>query len=170
MKKKISIAVVIIAVIVGIYFVFAPTPVGRNSTPSPDEVQKSLDQTGPGAGSGKEMESVEETTPTGVAMEDRVERMRAEYALLEEARGDLRDHINDIKARLYGVELPAGQARDLNHDLMEAFVLLKNPPMLGAFRDVDGIREEIARIERANKRLDEVDQTIDEIKGDESGE
>ena len=164
MKKKISIAVVVIAVIVGIYFVFAPTPVGRNSTPSPDEIQKNLRQTGPGEA---DMEEAEATEPTGVEMESRVERMRAEYALLEEAREGLRDRINELKARLYGVKLPAERANELNHDMMEAFVLLKNPPMLGAFRDVDGIREEIGKIEQANKRLGKVDSAIDEIKGGE---
>lgn len=165
MKKKISIAAIVIAVILGIYFVFAPRQVGDNGVAPPD-IDEALQETEQSAGQPDES-TPDEVQPAGVEADERVQRMREEYAVLEEKREALSNRLDDLRARLYNVELPAGQAREVNDELKKAFMLITNPPMLGAFHEVSDIHSEIDKVERAQRKLNEIGNIIDEVKGGE---
>lgn len=165
MKKKISIAAIVIAIILGIYFVFAPREVGDNDV-APPGIDEALQETEPSAGQSDEP-AQNEVEPTGVDVDERVQRMREEYAVLEKKREALSNRLDDLRARMYNVELPADQAEEVNDELKKAFMLITNPPMLGAFHEVSDIHSEIDKVERAQRKLAEIRNIIDEVKGSE---
>jgi len=160
MKKKISIGIIIIAVIVAVYFLFAPSPVDEQRTREKSEVKQTLELTAPG-------QTGEADTAQGAGGDqdaDRVARMRAEYDVLVEERRKLQNQINEVRARLFDVKLPAQEAEKLNKEMMRAYVLLRNPPMLGAFRDVNGIDDELAKVRAAQEDVTEVGKRVEEVK------
>lgn len=170
MKKKISIAALVIAVILGIYFFMAPRQVGDNGVPAPPDTQSALEETGPVPDRGAQKESdMEATQPAGVEMEERARRMREEYTELEHKRDQLGTQLDDLRARIYNVELPSAQAQEINEELMKAFMLINNPPMLGAFHDTRDIRVEINKVERAQEKLEEIGGVIDSARASERG-
>ncbi len=76
----------------------------------------------------------------------------------------MKDRLHYLRARMYNVELPVKQAEEVNDELMKSFMLITNPPMLGAFHEVSDIREEIDKVERAQRELDEIGEIIDEAR------
>lgn len=161
MKKKISIGIIVIAVIVAVYFLFAPSPVDEQRMREKSQVKQTLDMTAPD----KAEESGAAPAPESANPDaDRVARMREQYDILVQARRDLQQQINDIKARLFDVKLPAPEADKLNKEMMSAYVLLRNPPMLGAFSDVEDIRDELARVRAAQEDMKAVQERIAEVK------
>ena len=85
--------------------------------------------------------------------EKRLATLRAEYAELEQARAALRQQLGRLKARLWKTRLPAAQARALTKQMRAGHALLKNPPLLGAFRNVEAMRRETAKVNSVAGKL-----------------
>lgn len=85
--------------------------------------------------------------------EKRLAALRAEYAELEQARAALRQQLGRLKARLWKARLPAAQARALTKQMRAGHALLKNPPLLGAFRNVEAMRRETAKVNSVAGKL-----------------
>ena len=154
MKKKISIGIIVIAIIIAVYFLFAPSPVDNQRSRKSSEVKQTLELTKPRAETDTEQQKAE-------AQKARLQRMQAEYAILEQERKKLQNQINDIRSRLFDLNLPAAQANDLNQKMIRAYLLLQNPPMLGAFKDVAGIDDEIDKVKNAQQNMVIVGKKID---------
>jgi biopolymer transport protein ExbB/TolQ len=155
MKKKISIGIIVIAIIIAIYFLFAPTPVDKQRSRKTSEVKQTLELTKSKEEANAEQKKAEEEKA-------RLQRMKAEYAVLQQERQKLQGQINDIRSRLFDLKLPAKQANDLNQKMKRAYILLQNPPMLGAFNDVEGIDDEIGKVKNAQQNMTEVSKQIAE--------
>jgi hypothetical protein len=157
MKKKISIGVIVIAIIIGIYFLFAPSPVDRQRARESAEVKQAVELTGqqPEAGTQEEKQKEHEA---------RVKLMREEYAVLEQEREALQKQLDDIRASLFDVKLPAKKAKELNDQMMTAYLLVRNPPMLGAFNNVQDISHEIDKVKAAQNDMVEVARKVEELK------
>lgn len=89
--------------------------------------------------------------------EKRLAALQAEYAELEQARGALRQQLGKLKARLWKARLPAAQARALTKQMRAGHALLKNPPLLGAFRNVEAMRRETAKVNSVAGKLRELE-------------
>lgn len=89
--------------------------------------------------------------------EKRLAALRAEYAELEQARAALRQQLGRLKARLWKARLPAAQARALTKQMRAGHALLKNPPLLGAFRNVEAMRRETAKVNSVAGKLRELE-------------
>ena len=92
--------------------------------------------------------------------EKRLAALRAEYAELEQARSVLRRQLGRLKARLWQARLPAAQARALTRQMRAGHALLKNPPLLGAFRNVEAMRRETAKVNSVTGKLRELEVAI----------
>lgn len=92
--------------------------------------------------------------------EKRLAALRAEYAELEQARAALRRQLGKLKARLWQARLPAAQAQALTRQMRAGHALLKNPPLLGAFRNVEAMRRETAKVNSAAGKLRELEAAI----------
>lgn len=89
--------------------------------------------------------------------EKRLAALRAEYAELEQARGALRQQLGKLKARLWKARLPAAQARALTKQMRAGHALLKDPPLLGAFRNVEAVRRETAKVNSVAGKLQKLE-------------
>ena len=89
--------------------------------------------------------------------ERRLAALQAEYAELERARTALRQQLGKLKARLWKARLPAAQARALTKQMRAGHDLLKDPPLLGAFRDVEAMRRETAKVNSLAGKLRELE-------------
>ena len=74
--------------------------------------------------------------------------MRAEYEKLEQARNDVRKQLGRIKSVIWKLRVPPEQARAIEKRMYQGHILLKNPPLLGAFSSVDEIGREIGKVDR----------------------
>ncbi len=101
--------------------------------------------------------------------DEKIVRMTAKYEELEKNRKKLKRRLARIKHEIWGLEFPTEQAKEMNRILLNATKLIKNPDMLGAFSSVDGIQDEITKINFAHKTLDQVSEMIEENKKNKSG-
>lgn len=92
--------------------------------------------------------------------EERSRLIRAEYEILEDARKKLKRHIAQLKHDMWGMKFAPDTAKKISTVVLSASKLLKNPHMLGAFSSVEGIKDEIAKVNFAEKSLEEVDKMI----------
>jgi Pyruvate/2-oxoacid:ferredoxin oxidoreductase gamma subunit len=91
---------------------------------------------------------------------ERTRLMRAAYEVLEEARTKLKRHIAKLKHEMWGLKFTKEKAKKISTTVMGANKLLKNPHMLGAFSNVEQIQNEIAKVNFAEKSLEEIDEII----------
>lgn len=96
----------------------------------------------------------------GPSDEEKTRLMRAEYEILEESRKELKRHISRMKHDMWGLKFPAEIAKNISNTVLGASKLLKNPHMLGAFSNAEQIKDETAKINFAEKSLDEIDEII----------
>jgi hypothetical protein len=96
------------------------------------------------------------------ALEDETRRlaMQVAYADLEKDRLLLNRQLGALNAKLWGRRLPAARAQSVQTDMMAAKSLLTNPPLLGAFLDVEGIRHERERVRVSLARLETIDSEL----------
>lgn len=92
--------------------------------------------------------------------EEKTRLMTAEYELLELARKKLKRHLAQLKHDMWGLKFPSNTAKEMSKSVMSASKLLKNPHMLGAFSSVEQIKDEVAKVNFAEKSLEEVDEII----------
>ena len=94
--------------------------------------------------------------------EKRIARMRAEYAELELARDAMRRQLGKLKARVWKLQVPPGQARVIREQMQQGYAALKNPPMLGAFSSVADISKDLARTKEISNKLKTLEITVQE--------
>ena len=90
----------------------------------------------------------------------RLAAMKVEYKKLEKARRDLQQRLQEITYYLARAEVPEEQASNMREEIGTANRLLINPPLLGAFRGPGDIIQELERIQRINRKLDEFETII----------
>jgi hypothetical protein len=144
MKTRLSLGFLIVAAAVVLYLTLVPRPVEHDAPAGP---------------SAEPPEAPGDAAATAGA-DPRREAMRAAYAELENERRDLSRQIGSLQVRLWGLELPAEQAREIQQDMMTAQHLVKDPPMLGAFRDLAGIERERERVRASIARLRQIEDGL----------
>ncbi|MBL1142329.1 MAG: hypothetical protein HND53_09895 [Proteobacteria bacterium] len=92
--------------------------------------------------------------------EEKTKLMTAEFEILEQARKNLKRHIARLKHEMWGLKFPPDIAKKLSKTVLSANKLLKNPHMLGAFSNVQQIKDELAKVEFAEKSLEEIDEIV----------
>ena len=152
MKKKISIGLVIVAILVALYFILFPTRISdqgglTNATPKTEQplIKEEI-----------VTDIVEQVDESAL----RLEQMKMVYAKLEESRNRLKGRLGIIKARTWNLELSPEQAGEINKEVNRSYVLLKNPPLLGAFSSVEEIEKGIRKLEAIHNKLDKAEEVI----------
>jgi Pyruvate/2-oxoacid:ferredoxin oxidoreductase gamma subunit len=92
--------------------------------------------------------------------EEKTKLMTAEYEILEQERKKLKRHLAQLKHEMWGLKFTPEKAKKISTSVMSASRLLNNPPMLGAFLSVGQIKDEIVKVNFAEKSLEEVDEII----------
>ena len=92
--------------------------------------------------------------------------MTSEYKLLEKERGVLKQRLARLKHHMWGLKFEKNKAKEMSEILLNAHRLIKNPDMLGAFSDVESIRDETMKVKFSNKSLDRVTEIILQKKQD----
>ena len=107
-------------------------------------------------------------TPNLIANNDdeRNEIMTSEYKVLEKERGVLKQRLARLKHHMWGLKFEKNKAKEMSEILLNAHRLIKNPNMLGAFFDVESIRDETTKLKFANKSLARVTEIILQKKQD----
>ena len=101
------------------------------------------------------------------AEQARYAAIQAEYKKLEKARRNLDRRLARIKAVMWNVQLPPEQAEDIASKMRKGYELLKTKKLLGAFFGLQGVSDELARVEYAHQNLGGV---VEQIKAAKSGE
>ncbi|MGI9228893.1 MAG: hypothetical protein ACR2P9_03440 [Gammaproteobacteria bacterium] len=94
----------------------------------------------------------------------RTAAMRQQYAALEQARTELRRRLAGLKAQTWNLRLPPDQARQITTDMRQAHALLRNPPLLGAFADADGIKREQDKVTNSITTMQQIQQRLTDLK------
>lgn len=143
-KFLVSLAVALTLTAGILVYLWPRAPAPRVSAPVPALTEA------PGTAPGQE-EAVAEARRAEIA---------AAYAELQAARKSLQQELGNLKGRVWGLELPGATAKKIGDDMMAAQFLLKEPPLLGAFSDVAGVRAEQARVDAARTRLGEISREL----------
>jgi hypothetical protein len=93
--------------------------------------------------------------------DERTRLMTAEYDILQEERKKLKRHVARLKHDMWGLKFAREKSKQLSASVMGASNLLRNPDMLGAFANVDAIKDEIAKIKFSQNSLQEVSEFIE---------
>jgi len=103
--------------------------------------------------------------------DEKIKLMTVEYEILNKARKKLKRHLARLKHDMWGLKFVPKKVKQINDILMNAHKLFNNPDMLGAFSNVEGIRDEIAKVNFAETSLAQVNAMIEENnkKSKESG-
>lgn len=148
--KRFLLLLVIVVVAVVLAFMSLPEDPGRMETPAPiPETPNTADK--------DEDETTEQQSAVETERDARLAAMKELYADLERERRNLRQRLNKVRYYLAEADLADTRAEKVQEELDSANRLLINPPLLGAFRGVDGIQQELDRIARINERLDEIE-------------
>ncbi|MCZ6804647.1 MAG: hypothetical protein O7D86_12145 [Proteobacteria bacterium] len=94
--------------------------------------------------------------------DEKIKLMTAEYEILKKTRKKLKSRLARLKHDMWGLKFFPEKAKEMNGILMNAHKLIKNPDMLGAFSNVKGIQDEIAKVNFAKKSLEQVNAMIKE--------
>lgn len=94
---------------------------------------------------------------------------QATYEQLEKARRDLDRRLARMKMSLWKVELPKEQAEPMSEELMSAARLLQRPKLMGAFRSLEEIHQELVRVEYAKERVRELRLQVEAMKDANAG-
>lgn len=86
--------------------------------------------------------------------------MDEEYARLELARSELRRRLDRLQRELGEQTMSAKEGYRIVRVMSEGYRLLKNPRLRAAFSSPERIREELARVELADRRLDRVEEAL----------
>ena len=96
--------------------------------------------------------------------DEKIKFMTAEYEILDKARKKLKRRLARLKHDMWGLKFVPEKSKQMNEILLNAHKLIKNPDMLGAFSNVKGIQDEIAKVNFAEKSLEQVNAMIEENK------
>tara|TARA_B100000686_G_C16293115_1_gene714651 strand:- start:174 stop:641 length:468 start_codon:yes stop_codon:yes gene_type:complete len=126
----------------------------------PSDKASDLEETTNGQSILLEDMEVSEKNSENINNEERHELMKSEYEVLEKERRVLKQRLGRLKHHMWGMKFEQDEANEMSDILLVAHKLIKNPDMLGAFSDVEGIKNEIAKIKFSNKSLDRVSEII----------
>ena len=103
--------------------------------------------------------------------DEKVKLMTAEYEILDKERKILKRRLSRLKHDMWGLQFVPEDAKIISEIMLNAHKLIRNPYMLGAFSNVEGIQNELAKIKFAEKSIDQVRAMIDKnkISSKESG-
>lgn len=155
--KRIILLLAIVVVAVALAFLTLPedpgqqsriTPQVKHPTQSEAELQRELEQA-----------AVE------AERDRRLAAMKVKYEKLERERRNLRQRLEEVAYYTARADLTDEQKQRIRDEINSANRLLVNPPMLGAFRGVEGIESELDRIDNINKQLDEFRALIETAGG-----
>jgi hypothetical protein len=96
--------------------------------------------------------------------DEKVKQMTAEYETLEKERKILKRHLARLKHDMWGLKFDPEKAKQISNIMLYAHKLIKNPDMLGAFSNAEGIKDEVAKVKFAEKSLEQVNAMIEENK------
>jgi hypothetical protein len=96
--------------------------------------------------------------------DEKISLMTAEYEILERERKNLKRRLSRLKHDMWGLKFDPEKAKEMSGIMMNAHKLIKNVDMLGAFSNVKGIQDEIAKIRFAEKSVEQVREMIEENK------
>ena len=85
----------------------------------------------------------------------------AVYEKLEKARRNLDRSLARLKSALWNVRLPPEEAEAINRDMMSAYSLLRNKKLLGAFKSLEQLQDELTSVEHYHERAKQI---IEEVK------
>lgn len=128
----------------------SPTTTNEKKTSNEAEIVSDKEDSKPKA--------IELNTP---ADDLRLAQMEAEYKILERARRDLKQQLARLRYEMWGLKFPVEQAKEINEIMLNAHKQIKNPDLLGAFSDVQGIKDQIDKITFADKALQDVKTMIE---------
>jgi len=147
---KYILLIVSILIALTVYFVvIQPDPIYEVGKPAPAEAEESEPA---------ETVPAKETTAEQSAAEARRAEMHALYERLEKARRNLERRLSRLKALLWDIELPREESEQIMTRMKNAYSLLKNKKLLGAFGSVDALRDELSQVEFAYRDLEPVEK------------
>ena len=85
----------------------------------------------------------------------------AVFEKLEKARRNLDRSLARLKSALWNVRLPPEEAEAINRDMMSAYSLLRNKKLLGAFKSLEQLQDELTSVEHYHERAKQI---IEEVK------
>jgi cell shape-determining protein MreC len=96
--------------------------------------------------------------------DERTRLMKVEYEILLQERKKLKRQLARLKHDMWGLKFSREEAKQMSTTVMGASNLLRNPDMLGAFSNVEDIKDEIAKVNFAEKSLQQVSEMIEASK------
>lgn len=151
MKTKLSIGLLAIVVLAGLYFAFVP----RQSA-GPNQTQMAKAEAARAAAAARAAQAAAEKRAA-----EKQKQIEAAYAELKKDRDRLNRQLGLVRTDVWGLKLPRQQADSIEDKLLNGYKLLKHPPLLGAFSNVEQISEERAKVQGA---LDDMAQIEQELK------
>ncbi len=106
-------------------------------------------------------EVVPESDNVSSAADDAFALKQERYAKLEKARRDLDRQLARIKMVLWNKNLPKAEADVITEQLMSAYRLLRKPKLMGAFRDMDEMEQELKQVEFARNQIKQIRQQLE---------
>ena len=88
--------------------------------------------------------------------------MKAEYLILQKDRKNLKRRLSRLKHDMWGLSFDPEMAKKMSEIMLNAYKLIKNPNMLGAFSSVKEIQDEIAKIKFAKNAIKQVRELIED--------
>ena len=151
---KYILIVVFLLIIATLYFVFIPEQAHIAGKPD-SPVQENIQQETSEASSEPESKSEEEL---------RREAMHETFEKLEKARRDLERKLSRLKALLWGLEFPAEKSEAIREQMQTGYALLKNKKLLGAYRDLEHLKEDLDQIGFVYQSLVQLEEEVRKIK------
>ena len=94
----------------------------------------------------------------------KTEELHARFEDLKAARKELRSRADLLKSRIWDLKLPRDKAKTVSYALHQAYAYLKNPPMLGAYHDVNQIQRETKKINAMLESLVDANRIVEQDK------
>ena len=151
MTLKYILGIVLILIIATVIFVTGPKKIYETGKPEmvPEVTQQQTSE---------DTEHGEKNISQKSPEDERRAAMQAEYDKLAKARKKLEQRLNRLKVELWDIKLPKEEGDKITEQLKNAYVLLKNPKMLGAFSGGSEISDELSRVEFAYNDLESVEK------------
>lgn len=92
----------------------------------------------------------------------KIKLMKAEYLILQKDRKNLKRRLSRLKHDMWGLSFDPEMAKKMSEIMLNAYKLIKNPNMLGAFSSVKEIQDEIAKIKFAKNAIKQVRELIED--------
>jgi hypothetical protein len=159
MKAMVGLIIAIL-VIVSLRLFWPSTPYGESKASLSEDVIKEESQ----QAEGLDVTLDEKGSPTqelNTLDDERTKLMTAEYDILQEERKILKRHVARLKHEMWGLKFAKEKSKQMSAAVMGASNLLRNPDMLGAFANVDAIKDEIAKVKFSQNSLQEVSEFIE---------